>query len=306
MKIVVLGGTGFLGSHVLRMLNDMPEHEAVSFSRREGIDITDLGAVTEALKAHAPDAIINCAAHVGSVQYVIQHGAELIRDNVQMAINTYEAVRLACPQAKIISPLSNCSYPGDADIYYESEWQNGPMHPSVRAYGAVKRLLHSIAAAYKDQYGIRTVHWLIPNAYGPGDYTDPNKVHALNGILIRLIEAQKLGDTTFSIWGTGTPVREWAYVEDIARLMIMSLDIEEQLDPINLAQNKGYSITEIATKAAEILEYSVTFTYDTTKADGAACKIMDDTLFHATYPDFAFTPLETGIRNTVAYYTPLL
>jgi len=305
-KVLVLGGTGFLGKQVMKQLAEQADVESFSLSRREGTDIRDLPAFIQKLKEVQPDAIINCAAHVGSLHYVTEFAADTIRDNILLAINMYEGARIAVPGVKIINPLSNCSYPGAANTHYEPEWQNGMIHDSVLSYGSVKRLVHAIAESYKKQGGIKSVNWLIANAYGPGDYTDPNKVHALNGILIRLIKAKRARDKTFGIWGSGKPLREWVYIEDVAKIMVHSLGIEEQIYPINLAQNKAYSITEIAELAAAALEYNVELTYDTSKADGAPIKILDDRQFRTAYPDFTFMPLNEGIKNTIAYYEDVL
>lgn len=305
-KVLVLGGTGFLGKHVMRLLEADAHISPVSLSRHEETDIRDLPLFEKRLRDIAPDFIINCAAHVGSLHYVTTYAADVIRDNTVLLANMYEAVKNVCPKALIINPLSNCSYPGAANTHYEPDWENGPIHQSVLAYGSVKRLTYAFAESYKKQYGIKSVNWLVANAYGPGDYTDPNKVHALNGIIIRLIQAKRTGDTTFEIWGTGTPLREWVYIEDVARMIVHSLSIPEQIYPVNLAQNKAYSIKEIAEMAATEMKYDVAHSFNTEKPDGAPIKILDDRIFRASYPDFTFTQLNEGIRNTVAYYEEIL
>lgn len=300
-KILVLGGTGFLGKHVLRLLKQQGA-DAYSLSRREGTDIRDLSQFIAKLHEIQPNTIINCAAHVGSVQYAIQYAAEMIDDNMRIVLNLYRGVKDACPQATIINPISNCSYPGEANTHYEPDWEKGAVHDSVLAYGSVRRMIYAVAESYRKQFKIKSVNWLVANAYGPGDHTDPNKVHALNGIIIRLMKAQRGGDTSFEIWGTGKPIREWVYIEDVAKTLVDSLAIDEQTYPINLAQNKAYSITEIAETAAKALRYDVRFTFNTKFADGAPFKVLDDRQFRAKYPQFTFTPLEEGIRNTITYY----
>jgi GDP-L-fucose synthase len=300
-KILVLGGTGFLGRHVVRNLEEQG-HAATIASRRTGCDLMDLVDFERTLARVRPDAIINCAAHVGSVHYAIQHAAEMIHDNTQMIINLYRGAQRVVPDAKIINPISNCSYPGEANVHYEPDWMNGPVHDTVLSYGMPRRMIYATAESYRKQYNTRTVNWLIANAYGPGDYLDPNKVHALNGIIIRLMKAQRAGDKTFEIWGSGKPTREWVYIEDAARMLVHSIDLPEQVYPLNLAQNQAYSIAEIARIAADILNYNPEFTFNTKMADGAPFKRLDDRQFRAKYPDFQFTSIADGICETVAYY----
>ncbi len=240
------------------------------------------------------------------MHYVTTYAADVIHDNTLMIANTYRAVQQACPNTKLINPISNCSYPGAANTHYEPDWQNGPVHDSVLAYAMPRRLFHAFAESYRKQHGLKTINWLIANSYGSGDYTDPNKVHALNGIIIRLIKAQRAGERTFEIWGSGKPLREWSYIEDDARVLVESLAIEEQTYPLNFAQNKAYSITEIAELAAKALGYDVQFVFNTKMADGAPIKILDDRMFRSKYPDFRFTPLEEGVQKTIEYYKEVL
>jgi GDP-L-fucose synthase len=305
-KILVLGGTGFLGKHIIKQLWGSP-NEVVSVSRKEGIDITNFTQFKNKLESFKPDIIINCAAHVGSVHYAIQFAGDMIYDNLQIELNLFKAVQICCPNSKIINPISNCTYPGDANIHSEPDWEKGPVHDSVLPYASSRRMVYALGESFRKQYNIKSVNWLIANAYGPGDYSDPNKVHALNGLIIRLLKSKKEGNTTFEIWGTGTPTREWVYIEDVAKILCYSIDhIEEQIYPMNLAQNKAYSITEIAKIIAEAIDYNVEFVFNTKLPDGAPTKILDDRIFREKYPSFSFTPLHEGIRNTISYYEKIL
>lgn len=303
LKILVLGGSGFVGKNVLNHLATTSEHVVISASRKESVDINNYEFFKEFLQKTRPDVIINCAAHVGSLHYVTTYAGDVISDNIQMSINIYRAVAAVCPQTKIINPLSNCSYPGTSDIQFESEWWNGEVHDSVFSYGNSKRFLYVISKCYEKQYGIKTANFLIPNTFGPGDATDPNKTHALNGMIIRMLEAQKRQDSTFEIWGTGNPVREWAYIDDVVNILIAGITTSENLVyPINLAQNKGYTIKQSAEFIAEAVGFKGSLLFNTKYADGAPVKILDDQKFKKVFPNFSFFDHKQGIKNTVEYY----
>lgn len=305
-RVLVLGGTGFLGTPVVRVLTEQG-HDPYMLTRHTGTDIKDYPTLEAFLHRVQPDVILNCAGHVGNVHYVTRQAADVINDNLQMCLNLYRAVASACPQAKVVNPFGNCSYPGEADIQRESEWQNGPVHDSVLAFGFGKRVQYTIAESYRKQHGIKSVNWIVCNPYGPEDHLNLDKMHALNGIIVRMIRAQRAGDKEFIIWGTGTPIREWLYIDDSARIMAHSVDhVEEQMWPVNVAQKKGYSITDIAILAAKALRYQVKFVYDTSKPDGAPVKIMDDTEFRKRYPDFTFTPFAQGIRTTIEHFKKII
>ena len=218
MKILVLGGRGFVGKSVCELLKGT-KHKVSSLSRADGLDLTNYAATLKKLSEVKPEAIINCAAHVGSLHYVTQYAADVVNDNMRIVLNIYQAAKEACPAVKIISPIANCSYPGDANIQVESEWWNGPVHKTVWSYANVRRMQVVASECYSTQYNVKTVNFIVPNCYGPGDSTDPNKTHALNGMIIRMIEAKKDNLTEFEIWGTGKPLREWLYVKDLAKYL---------------------------------------------------------------------------------------
>jgi GDP-L-fucose synthase len=302
MRVLVLGGHGFIGRHVVEEVRARG-HEVTVASRCDGVDLLNIGDISNVLTDTRPDVVMNLAAHVGSLHYITAHAAHVLHDNAQMMLNLYRAVQDACPSAMVVNPLSNCSYPGHAGVQVEDEWWDGPVHESVMAYGNAKRLLYVLAKSYHQQFGLRSVNLIVANAFGPGDSTDPNRTHALNGLVIRLLQAQKSGADEFEIWGTGRPVREWVFVDDIAKILAWSLSLREGLqEPVNIAQGKGYSIRESAEIVRDIVGFQGELVFNTGYADGAPVKILDERRFRALLPDFEFEDHRRGIEKTVAYY----
>ena len=306
MKILVIGGHGFLGSNLTQVLS-RKGHEVISLSRQDGLDLINFNSALDALKIHDPEAVFNCAAHVGSVHYVRKNAAILAHDNLQMALNLYKAVKEVCPSAHLVNPLSNCSYPGDADIHYEPEWWAGEVHDSVYAYANAKRFIYVLSRCYHSQFQIRTSNFLVPNAFGVGDHLDLDRTHALSGMIVRMIRAKQEGQPRFEVWGSGRPVREWGYIDDITEIMSSALDLNEDLAyPVNIAQNHGATIRESAEAIKEAVGYTGELWFNTKYEDGASRKVLDDRRFRQLFSDYKFIDHREAIRRTVAYYEAAL
>lgn len=297
---LVLGGFGFIGSSVCKELKNNNK-SYIAHSRRTGIDLTDSADLIKLLKKNKFKYIINCAGHVGSIKYINTIPTQIYNDNVLMSLNLYKAVEQSRSTSEIINLYSNCFYPASENIQKEKNILSGPTHHSVKAFAEAKRFLLTLSTLYEKQYKIRSKNLIVPNAYGPGDYTDPERTHALNGMIIRMTKNKNEDKKEFTIWGTGNPVREWIYVEDIAKLIIKSSQLKI-CEPINLAQHKGYKIKHSAKLIAKCLNYKVKLFFDTKYQDGDPKKILDNTLFKKVFKNFKFTDHKTGIYNTIKYY----
>ena len=301
MKILVLGATGFVGENLVNRLEEEGSN-VVSCSKSLGVDILDYEQFSSFFREVKPDIVYNLASHGGSLHYVKEFAADVFTDNIQMALNMYKAVHAYAPSCKIIQPFSNCSYPGSSLVQHEGDWLNGPVHPSVFSFGNSKRAIYYLAQCYYEQYGVKTVNLMLPNTYGPGDSCNPNKTHALNGMIIRMLQAKAEGDTQFVVWGTGKPVREWAYIDDFIEVLVRAQTIDHMEYPVNVGQNKGYSIAESAALIKEASAYDGEIVFDTQYTDGDPVKIMGNELFLKTFPGFKFCAHNLGIQNTIAYY----
>ena len=304
MKIVLFGASGFAGRNVANMLRSH-DIDFVGTSLSAGLDLRDTAATAAFLRTHQPTHIINCAAHVGSLNYVTEKAATVIADNSRMILGMYEAVAQECPQALVINPIANCAYPATADIFREDEWWNGHLHRSVLSYGTSRRLLWATAECFEIQYGVKSIHLLTPNMYGPYDSTDPNKAHALNALISKFVKAEHTGQAELSIWGTGVAIREWLYAPDFGRMVweVIQQPTRPGLQaPLNVAQNDGLSVKALVDIIQSKFNYKGQLTWDATKPDGAPKKVMDDTRFRQVFPEFKFTDFEEGIAETVKYY----
>ena len=306
-KILILGGNGFLGKNLNKVFENT-NYTLYNESRKTGCDITNLNELVNKIKQINPEIIINSAAHVGSIAYVSKYSADVCDDNSQMYLNIYKSIRLVNPKIILINPISNCSYPGIIDVQHEEMWWDGVIHSSVEAYGNPKKLGFILSECYRKQYGIKTLNLILPNAYGPLDYTDEMRTHAMNGIIMRMIKSVRANEKDFVVWGTGKPIREWIYMEDAARIMkyIIINNLYNLPNPINIAQEYGVSINESVEKIRLELKTDINIINDLKKQDGAPIKILGNNNFRKYFPDFKFTSYQEGIKNTIKYYKNLI
>lgn len=305
MKIALLGSNGFVGQNVA---NDLKEHQIDFFpvSRKFGYDLRKKKDNIRFLKESECSVILNCAAHVGSLNYVTKNAADIVSDNTQMILSMYDSVREVNPDILIINPIANCVFPANSSLYKENELWNGPLHSSILSYGLTRRFLIGISECYRIQNNIKTISLFTPNMYGPYDSTDPDKAHALNALVSKFVKAGKQKKNEIEVWGSGNVIREWLYVKDFAKIIsmiILNKDRHHLLAPINIAQNCGLSIKELINLIIKSFNYKGKVNWNTNMPDGTLKKVMDDTEFRKFFPDFKFTSLANGIQETTKYYS---
>ncbi|MFH0892349.1 MAG: NAD-dependent epimerase/dehydratase family protein [Candidatus Falkowbacteria bacterium] len=303
-KILLLGATGFVGRNVSEAFRENKIQFSIA-ARSNGYDLRSLEQCEKLFQKEKPDYIINCAAHVGSLNYVTQQAADVITDNLKIVLSIYEAAAKNCPDTTIINPIANCAYPAHAETYKEDELWSGQTHRTVLSYGSARRAMLAVADCYNMQYGLRSINLIVPNMYGPFDSTDPDKAHALNALVSKFVKAEKTGQCSIDIWGTGAAIREWLYAKDFGRILAEILNNPNMVglsEPVNIAQNFGLSIKELIGIITKHFNYGGQIIYDSNKPDGALKKVMDDTKFKKVFPDFKFTSLNNGIIQTIKYY----
>jgi len=303
-KVLLLGATGFVGKNVARLMKENQIAYSES-SRALGTDLCDIRQTFSLMEDVKPDIVVNCAAHVGSLNYVTEKAADVVLDNSRMLMNIYESLAKVNPKALIVNPLANCAYPAKADTFKEDNWWDGHLHRSVLSYGSTRRFMWSLGESFDMQYGMRSIHLLVPNMYGEFDSTDPNKAHALNALISKFVKAEKENLKEIEVWGTGIAIREWLLASDFARIVISIIQNTEKIglqEPVNIAQNFGLSVRELVGIINTYFDNKFVVKWNHNMPDGAPKKVMDDTKFRKVFPDFEFTPFTTGIPATIKFY----
>jgi GDP-L-fucose synthase len=303
-KVLLLGATGFVGSNVTRAL----QNAGISLTRTSlslGCDLRDLSQTEALISEIQPDVIVNCAAHVGSLNYVTEKAATIILDNTRMLLNLYEATVKHAPKASIINPVANCAYPAKAETFREDQWWDGHLHRSVLSYGSTRRYMWSIGESFDMQFGIRSIYLLVPNMYGEFDSTNPDKAHALNALISKFVKADIEKKSEIEVWGTGIAIREWLYAGDFARIVKIIIENPNMIgltEPVNIAQNFGLSVRELVQIINSRFNDKFTIKWNHSMPDGAPKKVMDDAWFKKVFSDFKFSEFDKVIETTINYY----
>lgn len=298
--ILVTGATGFLGKRICRHL-DFLGKAYVKTSLSLGTDLRDEKQTFALFERVRPEYVLHCASYVGGIQFGLKHTGEMYRNGLLMQVNLLEACKKYAVK-RMVNPISNCAYPGEATLFKEEEFWNGPLHDSVLIYGMVRKMSYIGAVAYQRQYGVDTVNLILSNMYGPEDHFEAERSHALGALIMKFVDAKENNKPSVCIWGSGKPVREWLHVDDGAVAMIKAMEIEPYVDPINIGVAKGISIQEMAELIKRIVGYEGILEYDPTKLDGAPYKTVDGTLGEKLLGWKPSIDFEKGVEETIAWY----
>lgn len=299
-RVLVLGATGFLGQAVCRLLKSQGIDPIVS-SLSLGTDLRDAQATQRFFETNKPAYVLNCAAFVGGIQFCLERPTEIFDNNLKMTLSVLNACRVSGVK-RLVNPIANCAYPGDAEVYRESEFWDGPLHDSVFVYGMARKMSYVGAVAYRQQHGLDTVNLIFPNMYGPGDHFEPVRSHALGALIHKMCVAKDTGAAEVVVWGTGAPVREWLFVDEGAEAIVRAMEIPKQEQPLNIGVGDGVSIRDLAETIRSVVGFKGQLVFDKSKPDGAPRKVMDGSLGAKVFGWKPSVPLVRGIELSVAAY----
>jgi GDP-L-fucose synthase len=298
-KVLVTGGAGFLGKHVIEQLKKEKPSE-IFIPRSKDYDLRDRSIVAKLVKNYG--IIIHLAANVGGIGYNQEHPAELYYDNMVMGVHIiHEAYKAGVE--KVVALGTICAYPKFTPIPFKEEdiWKGYPEETNA-PYGLAKKMMLVQAQSYRDQYDFNSIFLLPTNLYGPHDNFDPKSSHVIPALIRKYIEAKEANTEEVIIWGTGSPTREFLYVEDAAKAIVMATKNYNGGDPVNLGSSFEISIAELAHTIGDIVKYKGKLTFDTTKPDGQPRRKIDTTKAQEEFGFKSSTTFKDGLKKTIEWY----
>jgi GDP-L-fucose synthase len=293
--VVVTGGAGFLGGAVRAPLTALGADTRVVRSAEH--DLRDPVATRAALDG--AEIVIHLAARVGGIGFNRRNPAPLVYDNLMMAGNVFEQSRLA-GVTKLVSACTVCAYPKFTPVpFSEDDLWNGYPEESNAPYGLAKKMMLVLSDAYRRQYGFDSCAPIVANLYGPNDNFDLEDSHVIAAMIRKFVEAVDEGRDEVVLWGTGKPSREFLYVHDAARALLLAAERLENSEPVNVGTGQETRIADLAAMIQEITGYDGEVVWDTSRPDGQPTRYLDVTRARELMGFEAEVPLAEGLRRTV-------
>jgi GDP-L-fucose synthase len=299
-RITVTGGSGFLGRYVVQQFRD--RGDLVFVPRKRDYDLT-IESNVERLYADArPDIVVHLAAIVGGIGANRAHPAQFFYDNLQMGTMLLEHARRV-GVSKFVGIGTICSYPKFTPVpFREDDLWNGYPEETNAPYGLAKKMLLVQGQAYRQEYGFNAIHLLPVNLYGPGDNFDPSSSHVIPALLRMCVDARAAGHDRIVCWGDGTATREFLYVEDAARAIVLATDRYDGPLPVNIGAGFEISIASLAAAVCEACGFTGRIVWDTTQPNGQPRRCLDTSRAERLFGFKATTDFREGLRRTVAWY----
>jgi GDP-L-fucose synthase len=300
-RVLVTGGAGFLGRAVVERLQ-AGGCAAVVVPRRARYDLTREDDVARLFAEHPVDLVLHLAADVGGIGYNQANPGRIFYANAMMAALVLEHARRS-GVAKLVGIGSVCAYPEHARVpFREEELWDGYPEPTNGAYGSAKRMMLVQGQAYRAQYGFNVVHLLTMNLYGPGDHFDAERSHVIPALTRRLVDAADAGTPEIVVWGDGLATREFLYVDDAARGILLAAERYDDGEPVNLGAGFEISIRDLATLLAELTGYRGRLVFDASKPSGQRRRCADVSRAKRAFGFEALVGLREGLGRTVEWY----
>jgi GDP-L-fucose synthase len=294
-SVAVTGGGGFLGRPIVAMLEELGAE--VRTIRSADHDLRERAASIEAIEG--AQVVVHLAANVGGIGYNRRNPGPLAHDNLAMGLNVFEACRELGVE-KLVAACSVCAYPKFTPVPFEEDniWDGYP-EESNAPYGLAKKMLLVLSDAYRRQYDLDSCAPVMANLYGPGDNFDLEDSHVIAAMIHKFVVAAERGDPEVVLWGSGKPSREFLYVDDAARALLLCAERLGVSDPVNIGTGKETSIRDLAGMISELAGFEGKTVWDESRPDGQPKRYLDVSRARELTGFEAETPLEDGLRRTI-------
>ena len=300
-KVMITGGAGFLGQPVAALLKKRGVRQPFIVRRKE-YDLRQQTAVRRLFKDHKPDVLLHLAASVGGIGANRENPGKYFYENMVMGVFLLEQARLSGIE-KFLTVGTICAYPKFTPVPFKEKnlWEGYPEETNA-PYGIAKKALLVQSQAYRQQYGINAVYVLPVNLYGPGDNFSPASSHVIPALIKKCVDAQEAGDKEIVVWGTGEATREFLYVEDAARGIVLAAEKYNKPDPVNLGSGMEISIKDLVRTIVRLTGFKGKVVWDTSKPDGQPRRCLDISRAKKEFGFTAQTDFETGLKRTISWY----
>jgi GDP-L-fucose synthase len=300
-RVLVTGGTGFLGRHLCTMLPRF-RPAAVFAPGRADYDLRDVEQVRRLLRDARPDLVIHLAAVVGGIGANRENPGRYFYENAVMGLHLMEEARLS-GVGKFVALGTICAYPKFTPVPFKEDdlWSGYPEETNA-PYGLAKKMLLVQAQAYRQQYGMNAITLLPVNLYGPGDNFDPATSHVIPALIRKVLEARDRGRPHIEVWGTGIASREFLFVRDAAEAVLLAADRYAKPDPVNIGSGTEIRIRDLVPLVCELCGFDGEVRWDATKPDGQPRRCLDVTRAKQEFGFVAKMPFREGLAETIRWY----